>query len=128
MAGNADDISLPEGLGSEAIDGAIAERSWLLRFPQKLEAMFERDTGPQRCHELIVRAYIGIVVYDLFAIADFWATPHLFVTAFWVRVVFFTPVSLVLTASLYLSPPAFLRESIMCLGGAARSPSEPSSI
>lgn len=119
MAGNTDDISLPESLDPKAIDAAIAERSWLLRFPPQLEAMFERDTGPQRCHELIVRAYIGIIVYNLFAIADLWAAPHLFMTAFWVRVVFFTPVSLALTASLYLSPPAFLRESIMCLGGGA---------
>jgi len=119
MAGNTDDISLPASLDPKAIDGAIAARSWLLRFPPKLEAMFERDTGPQRCHELIVRAYIGIIVYDLFAIADLWATPQLFVTAFWVRVVFFTPLTLALTASLYLSPPAFLRESIMCLGAGA---------
>ncbi len=119
MPGNTDDISLSASLNPKATDDAIAARSWLLRFPPKLEAMFERDTGRQRCHELIVRAYIGIVVYDLFAVADLWATPHLFATALWVRLIFFTPLALALTASLYLSPPAFLRESIMCLGGGA---------
>ena len=127
MAGNTDNISLPANLDPKVIDDAIAARSWLLRFPAKLEAMFERDTGPQRCHELIVRAYIGIIVYNLFAIADLWATPHLFATAFWVRIVFFTPLSLALTASLYLSPPGFPAQA-SCASAAARWRSERSSI
>jgi diguanylate cyclase (GGDEF)-like protein len=119
MVGRTEDISpsAPADLG--AIDEAIASRHWLLRFPEALEARFERDTGRQRCRELIIRAYIGIVVYDLFAIADWWATPSLFWTALWVRVAFFTPVALLLTAVLYTTPPVFIRESIMCLGGGA---------
>ena len=119
MAESAYEISLPASLTPQAIDDAIATRSWLLRFPSRLEALFERDTGQQRCHDLIVRAYIGIFIYDLFAFADFWATPHLFTTALWVRLAFFTPLSLALTATLYLSPPAFLRESLICLGAGA---------
>ena len=96
-----------------------SSRNWLLGFPPKLEVLFERETGKQRCHELIVRAYIGIIIYDLFAIADWWATPELFSTALWVRLVFFTPLALVLTSVLYLSPPVFIRESVMCIGGGA---------
>ena len=106
-------------IGLKTIDTAIASRNWLLRFPEELESLFERDTGWQRCRELIIRAYIGIVVYDLFAIADWWATPNLFWTALWVRAAFFTPVALVLTAVLYTTPRAVVRESIMCIGGGA---------
>ncbi len=86
---------------------------------RRREAAFERDTGAQRCRELILRAYIGIVIYDLFAFADWWATPELFWTALWVRVAFFTPVSLLLIATLYTYPRDFFRESVMCLGGGA---------
>lgn len=118
MVWSADDVS-PKGFDFKALDDAINARNWLLQFPRKLEAAFERDTGPQRCHELIVRAYIGIVIYDLFAFADWWATPELFWTALWVRMAFFTPVSLILTATLYAHPKPFLRESIICLGGGA---------
>src|ERR1700749_4604077 len=91
MAGHAGDI--PAGFDLEAVNDAIRAKNWLLRFPPKLEARFERDTGQQRCRELIVRAYIGIVIYDLFAFADWWATPKLFWTALAIRVAFFTPVS-----------------------------------
>ncbi|MGO9133647.1 MAG: GGDEF domain-containing protein [Methylovirgula sp.] len=118
MAGNAEEIS-PTGLDLKAVHEAISAKNWLLRFPPKLEAIFERDTGPQRCRELVVRAYIGIIIYDLFAFADWWATPQLFWTALWVRIAFFTPVSLLLTAILGTYPKAFLRESIMCIGGGA---------
>jgi diguanylate cyclase (GGDEF)-like protein len=118
MVPNAEEVSL-KGFDLKAVDEAISNKNWLLRFPPKLEAAFERNTGPQRCRELIVRAYIGIAVYDLFAFADWWTTPQLFWTAFWVRVAFFTPVSLLLTAMLYTYPKAFLRESIVCIGGGA---------
>jgi diguanylate cyclase (GGDEF)-like protein len=118
MVWNAEEVSL-KGLDLKALDDAINGGNWLLQFPRKLEAAFERDTGAQRCHELIVRAYIGIVIYDLFAFADWWATPELFWTALWVRMAFFTPVSLVLVATLYARPSPFLRESIICLGGGA---------
>ncbi len=100
-----------------SIDAAIRSRSWLLLFPGKLEEAFERDTGAQRSRDLIVRAYIGIVIYDLFAIADWWATPELFWTAFWVRMAFFTPVAVALTAVLQTHPLAFVRESLVCIGG-----------
>ena len=113
------DVSPSTNISLATIDAAIASRSWLLRFPETLEATFERETGWQRCHELIIRSYIGIVVYDLFAIADWWATPSLFWTALWVRAAFFTPIALILTAVLYTTPRAVIRESIMCLGGGA---------
>src|ERR1700744_3236643 len=118
MVRNAEEASL-KGLDLKALDEAISAKNWLLRFPQKLEEKFERDTGVQRCHELIVRAYIGIIIYDLFAFADWWVTPELFWTALWVRVAFFTPVSLLLTATLYTRPSPFFRESVICLGGGA---------
>src|SRR6201996_4475133 len=118
MVRNAEEVSL-SGFDLRALDDAINAKNWLLQFPQKLEAAFERDTGLQRCHELIVRAYIGIVIYDLFAFADWWVTPELFWTALWVRLAFFTPVSLLLVATLYTHPRPFLRESILCLGGGA---------
>ncbi|MEI9916386.1 MAG: GGDEF domain-containing protein [Methylovirgula sp.] len=121
MADNGAHISSSTSADLASIDAAIQSRNWLLRFPGKLEAAFERDTGAERCRDLIVRAYIGIVVYDLFAIADYWATPKLFWTAFWVRAAFFTPVALILTAVLHTRPRAFVRESLVCVGGGAIS-------
>ncbi len=119
IGGNAANILLPKGIDLDSVEEAIESKNWLLRFPPKLETMFERETGKQRCHELIIRAYIGIIIYDLFAIADWWATPELFSTALRVRLVFFTPLALTLTVVLYLSPPVFIREGIMCIGGGA---------
>jgi diguanylate cyclase (GGDEF)-like protein len=118
MVRDAEDVSL-RGFDLRTLDEAIRAKNWLLRFPQQLEAAFECDTGLQRCHELIVRAYIGVVIYDLFAFADWWATPQLFWTALWVRVAFFTPVSLLLIGTLYTHPKPFFRESVMCVGGGA---------
>lgn len=116
MAWNAEEFS-PGGLDLKAVDDAIRIRNWLLRFPPWLEELFERDTGQQRCRDLIVRAFIGVVIYDLFAVADWWAAPQLFWTAFWMRLVFFTPVSLSLIATLYVHPRPLLRESVICIGG-----------
>ena len=108
-----DCVSLPD------IDKVIASGNHLLRFPEQLEAIFEGETGRRRCRELIHRAYIGIVVYDFFAISDWMATPDLFWTALWMRLAFFTPVALILTATLYRSPRAFVRETLMCVGAGA---------
>jgi diguanylate cyclase (GGDEF)-like protein len=121
MADNGGHISASTNADLATVDAAIRSRNWLLRFPGELEAVFERDTGAERCRDLIVRAYIGIVIYDLFAIADYWATPKLFWTAFWVRVAFFTPAALLLTAVLHTRPRAFIRESLSCFGGGAIS-------
>ncbi len=121
MADNGTHISSATNADLASVDAAIQSRNWLLRFPGKLEADFERDTGAERCRDLIVRAYIGIVVYDLFAIADWWAAPKLFWTAFWVRAAFFTPVALIITAVLHTHPRALLRESLICFGGGAIS-------
>jgi diguanylate cyclase (GGDEF)-like protein len=113
------DTSLLDSIDLSTIDGAIASKTRLLTFPPRLEAMFEGETGRQRCRELITRAYIGIVVYDLFAFADWWATPKLLSTFLFVRLAFFTPLALLMTATLYWSPPAFIRECAMCIGGGA---------
>jgi diguanylate cyclase (GGDEF)-like protein len=121
MADSGTHISPPTNADLASVDAAIQSRNWLLRFPGKLEAAFERDTGAERCRDLIVRAYIGIIVYDLFAIADYWAARELFWTAFWVRAAFFTPVALILTAVLHTRPRAFVRESLICFGGGAIS-------
>ena len=121
MADNGVYISSSISTDLASVDAAIQSRNWLFSFPGKLEAVFERDTGEERCRDLIVRAYIGIVVYDLFAIADYWATPKLFWTAFWVRAAFFTPVALIMTAILHTRPRAFVRESLICFGGGAIS-------
>ncbi len=115
------DYSVPSSSSPDAdlasIDAAIQSRDWLLRFPSKLGAAFERDTGAQRCRDLIIQAYIGIVIYDLFAIADWWAVPHHFWTFFLVRFGFFTPLALILTAVMHTHPRAFVRESLVCIAG-----------
>jgi diguanylate cyclase (GGDEF)-like protein len=113
----ADSVKHSSSSDFAGVDQAIASRDWLLGFPARLEAAFEQDTGARRCRELIIRAYIGIVVYDLFAFADWWATPNLFWTALWVRIAFFTPTALALVAFLYTKPPPVIRESVVCLGG-----------
>jgi diguanylate cyclase (GGDEF)-like protein len=111
------ETSLLDSVNLNAIDEALASGLRLLTFPPGLEATFERETGAQRCRQLIGRAFIGILVYDLFLIADWLATPELFTIAMWVRLGFFTPLALLLTFLLYRSPSAFFRESIMCIGG-----------
>jgi diguanylate cyclase (GGDEF)-like protein len=99
------------------VDEAIASGIRLLRFPPSLEAAFEDETGTRRCRHLIVRAYIGIIVFDLFAITDWYKGPSIFTSSVWLRLGLFTPIALALTLTLYRSPRPFIRESFMCLGG-----------
>jgi len=101
---------------AKTVDDVIVANDRLLRFPPALESMFERETGLQRCRELISRAYIGIFVYNLFAISDWFVTPELFATTFVMRLLVFTPAAFAFTALLYLSPRPFLRETIICVG------------
>jgi diguanylate cyclase (GGDEF)-like protein len=111
------DTSLLDSIDLSTIDRAIASEARRLTFSPRLEAIFESETGPQRRRELISRAYVGIAVYDLFAFADWWATPKLLSTFLFVRLVVFTPLALLMTSTLYLSPSALIRESVMCVGG-----------
>jgi hypothetical protein len=118
---NVTDSSLLSNVSLGAVDEAIASAIRLLRFPPRLEATFEQETGPQKCRQLIVRAYIGIILFDLFAIADWYKGPGIFSNSICLRLGVFTPIALALTLTLSRSPPPFIRESFMCLGGGVLS-------
>jgi hypothetical protein len=112
---NVTDSSLLSNASLGAVDEAIASEIRLLRFPPRLEATFEQETGPQKCRQLIVRNYIGIILFDLFAITDWHKGPGIFSNSICLRLGVFTPIALALTITLYRSPPPFIRESFMCL-------------
>jgi diguanylate cyclase (GGDEF)-like protein len=112
------DALISDGISRETVDATIASGIRLLIFPRRLEAAFEQETNRQRCRQLFIGALIGLAIYDLFLIVDWWVTPDIFVTALWVRLGIMTPVGLALTAALYLYPPVFVRECMVAVGGA----------
>ncbi len=104
------EASLPVGIDLSLVDETVGSGFALLKFPRRLEDAFESETGRQRCRQLVVGAFVGIAIYDLFLIADWQLTPDVFGTAIWLRLAVVTPVIVALTLAFYLDPPPFLRE------------------
>ncbi len=110
------DAPLPVGIDLSIVDETVASGFALLKFPRRLEDAFESETGRQRCRQLVVGAFVGIAIYNLFLVADWRITPDIFVTALWLRLAVVTPVILALTLAFYWYPPPFLRESSPVVG------------
>jgi hypothetical protein len=110
------DAFLSDGVDLSIFDKTISSGFRALKFPRRLEAAFERETGPLRCRNLTIGAFFGIAVYDLFLVADWWVTPDIFATALWLRLAFVTPLAFAMTMALTWRPPVFACELLATAG------------
>jgi diguanylate cyclase (GGDEF)-like protein len=80
-------------LGDEVRQTASGRRT-RVRFPARLEALFERETQAVRDGRLVARVLLAAILYDLFLFTDMVMTPDVLVEAAIVRLVVFTPIAL----------------------------------
>jgi diguanylate cyclase (GGDEF)-like protein len=66
----------------------------LMRFPPRLEALFEFETQAARDRRLVARGLLAVLLYDLFLFADAVMTPDVIREAAIVRLGIFTPLAL----------------------------------
>jgi diguanylate cyclase (GGDEF)-like protein len=109
--------SIPAGIDRTMVEQTIASGFRLLKFPRQLEVAFESEVGRERCRQLALGGLFGVLLFDLFLIADWFISPDIFFTALWVRLGIVTPIALLMIASLYLYPPVAVRELLVASGG-----------
>lgn len=71
-----------------------AGRRTRVRFPARLEALFERETQAVRDRRLVARVLLAAILYDLFLFIDVVMTPDVLVEAAVIRLLLFTPLAL----------------------------------
>ena len=62
-----------------------------LRFPSKLEKLYQEERFKQREKEFIVMGIMGILLYNLFVIADYIMLPDIWCKSFFIRIGIVTP-------------------------------------
>ncbi|MDR3577882.1 MAG: GGDEF domain-containing protein [Anaerolineaceae bacterium] len=83
-----------------------------MRFPARLEGLFERETGKARAHHLIIGGLVSILLYNLFLIPDFLMIPDVFKTALFIHFGIITPMTVLIVIALSRGVPALVRENI----------------
>lgn len=66
-----------------------------MRFPAQLETQFLSDSAHQRLRQFLVSGVISLLIYNGFLLVDYLMTPDVFWLAVRIRVLVFTPISLV---------------------------------
>ena len=79
-------------LGDEVRD--TASRRTRVRFPPRLERLFEQQSQAMRDRRLVSRVVLAAILYDLFLFTDMVMTPDVLVEAAIIRLVLFTPLAL----------------------------------
>ena len=80
-------------LGDEVREIAGGRRT-RVRFPPRLEALFERESQAARDRRLVARVLLAAILYDLFVFTDMVMTPDVVVEAAIIRLLIFTPAAL----------------------------------
>jgi diguanylate cyclase (GGDEF)-like protein len=80
-------------LGDEVREIAGGRRT-RVRFPPRLEALFERESQAARDRRLVARVLLAAILYDLFLFTDMVMTPDVVVEAAIIRLLIFTPAAL----------------------------------
>ncbi|HVY06273.1 MAG TPA: GGDEF domain-containing protein [Burkholderiales bacterium] len=83
-----------------------------LRFPARIEAAFERETGGARARFLFAAGMVALLVYNVFLITDQMMIADVFGTALFVRLALFTPIAIMILLIVRGQPSPFLRESL----------------
>lgn len=110
-------IALPQGPGltAQAIDAELSKGAKWLRFPAEIEREYDHDTGPRKVVQLTMSALVGIMLYNLFLIADSMLMTDVFHLAVIARLLVVTPVSILIYIILQESRLARFRNLLAAL-------------
>lgn len=115
-------LPIDPSITSEIVELCRLRLSWFLLFPKALEAQFERDTGRNRCRQLIWRGVLAVVVLNLFALVDLTTVPDVLQLSLQLRLGILTPLAGAGVLVLLHNPRVGLREgmtAVMTTLGAA---------
>lgn len=105
----------PAGLSAQAVETEIARGAKWLRFPADMEREYDRETGPRKVMQLTKSALVGILLYNLFLIADSMLLSDVFHLAVIVRLLVVTPISILIYVVLQESRLARFRNLLATL-------------
>lgn len=88
-----------------------------LRFPPRLEARFQQETGPQRLRTLLISCALVSVLFNWMLLSDWMMIPDVFDLALHWRLFVFTPVNLIGLFVLMRVPSPLLREAMIVFAG-----------
>lgn len=79
----------------DRIDALLAQGFRWLRFPMDLERQFLQDTVHDRKRQFLISGLVSLLVYNGFLVADYLMVPEAFLIAAALRLLVFTPLSIV---------------------------------
>ncbi len=100
-------------ISPHAIEIALQRQWWKLKFPPRLEAAFEAETGPAQCRHLIVYGLVALLLFDTYLLSDLRLVPDIFERAVLVRLGLVTPLFLAVVLVMRFNPRPALRESLL---------------
>lgn len=86
-------LPLPTSVFAELVEREITGGIRWLRFVPELERFYDEETRQGQVQNMLVTAYLGLAIFDLFLIADFLLVPDIIMLAAIVRLAIVTPIS-----------------------------------
>lgn len=108
-------VSPPPAVTAQAIDAELSKGVKWLRFPASIEREYDHETGPRKVRQLTMSALVGIILYNLFLIADAMLMSDVFRLAVILRLLIVTPISMLIYIILQESRVARLRNLLASL-------------
>jgi diguanylate cyclase (GGDEF)-like protein len=107
-----DQAEIPVEPGPALIDRTIASGFGSMVFPKVLEDRFERDTGAERCRQLMIRGLLGLALLDVFLLSDYQLMPDVIGLAAILRLLVVTPIAFVFLVATFFQPRPMIREGM----------------
>lgn len=83
-----------------------------LRFPAELEARFANSIRAERVQHFIVSAFVALIIYNMFAVADWFILPDMRRTGLIIRICIVTPIELAILCKLYRDKTWFVSQPL----------------
>jgi diguanylate cyclase (GGDEF)-like protein len=94
------------------VDNTLTDSLRWPRFPERLEGLFERETGATRVRHMIVAGLVAISIYDLFLFSDYTMVPGIIGNALVVRLGIITPMAILVMVAQARGLSPSLREGL----------------
>lgn len=111
-----------------AMAEALIERGFpWMRFPEALERHFVHSGAAMRLRYFVITGLLSLLVFDAFLMADYLAVPDVFALSVYLRLVWFTPMALIVILTGWLAsgwvlrhiPPSLVELIVLVSGLAA---------